>query len=399
VLRGVTFGFDSAEVDEPSKLVLEVTAEQLNKRPGVRVRVEGHTDSTGPEAYNQGLSERRARSVRSLLIEKGVVANRLEAAGFGASRPIASNDTSEGRALNRRVETRPEKLSSLCGEGVGTSSRGEIGWLAADATDVTARFRELLEQVRKGEDVIPPEAHDYLWILAPGLFSDKYPNYMRGNVSALRDHGLRYHEVDLSPDESVRDGAQAVRQAILDSTAEGEKVVILGHSKGAIDAAAALSLYPEIRSRVRTFVAIQTPYAGSPVATDLANCPALGSIVAGLLGAMGENPEAAIELTYGARRKFVSEHPFPERIPTLSLATSRVDWRSLVSTTGYYVRNRYGVESDGLVVPVDAVIPGSRVVYLDDMDHAEVVLAGVPGFINYRASEVTQVLVAMALAD
>jgi hypothetical protein len=62
------------------------------------------------------------------------------------------------------------------------------------------------------------------------------------------------------------------------------------------------------------------------------------------------------------------------------------------------VRNRYGVESDGLVVPADAVIPGSRVVYLDDMDHAESVLIGMRGFINYHAREVTLVLVAMALA-
>jgi len=62
------------------------------------------------------------------------------------------------------------------------------------------------------------------------------------------------------------------------------------------------------------------------------------------------------------------------------------------------VRDQYGVESDGLVVPVDAVLPGSRVIRLDDMDHAEAVLAGVPGFINYRAAEVTKVLVAMALS-
>jgi len=107
VLRGVNFEFDSAEVDEPSKLVLQVAAEQLNKRPDVRVRVEGHTDSTGPDAYNQQLSERRAASVREILIGNGVSAARLDSVGFGESRPIASNDTGDGRALNRRVELVP----------------------------------------------------------------------------------------------------------------------------------------------------------------------------------------------------------------------------------------------------------------------------------------------------
>ena len=58
---------------------------------------------------------------------------------------------------------------------------------------------------------------------------------------------------------------------------------------------------------------------------------------------------------------------YPREVPVLSVATSRVDWRSIVFLTGGYVRNRYGVESDGLVVPVDAVFPGSRVVRLDDM--------------------------------
>jgi OOP family OmpA-OmpF porin len=107
VLRGVNFGFDSADVDEPSKLVLQVAAEELNKRPNVRVRVEGHTDATGPEAYNQTLSERRAAAVRKVLVDNGVRASRLETVGYGESRPIAGNDTADGRALNRRVELVP----------------------------------------------------------------------------------------------------------------------------------------------------------------------------------------------------------------------------------------------------------------------------------------------------
>ncbi len=65
--------------------------------------------------------------------------------------------------------------------------------------------------------------------------------------------------------------------------------------------------------------------------------------------------------------------------------------------TGRYVLSKYDVMSDGLVVPADAVLPGSQAIFLDDMDHAEAVLAGVPGFINYRAAEVTEVLVAMAV--
>ena len=68
------------------------------------VEVAGHTDSMGSEAYNQGLSERRAQSVQDYLVSKGVKAQRLTAKGYGESMPVASNDTDAGRAENRRVE-------------------------------------------------------------------------------------------------------------------------------------------------------------------------------------------------------------------------------------------------------------------------------------------------------
>ena len=108
VLRGVNFAFDSAEIDAASEGVLDVAADTLKECPSVAVRVEGNTDSIGTDAYNQGLSERRAENVRGHLIGRGVSASRLTAVGYGESQPIASNDTEEGRSLNRRVELKTE---------------------------------------------------------------------------------------------------------------------------------------------------------------------------------------------------------------------------------------------------------------------------------------------------
>jgi OOP family OmpA-OmpF porin len=104
VLRGVNFAFDSDEIDPASAVVLDVVAETLTSRPDIRVRVEGHTDSRGAAEYNQNLSQRRAESVRRYLIGKGISGSRMVARGFGESQPVATNDTEEGRALNRRVE-------------------------------------------------------------------------------------------------------------------------------------------------------------------------------------------------------------------------------------------------------------------------------------------------------
>jgi OOP family OmpA-OmpF porin len=104
VLRGVNFDFDKADIRPDAAVILDEAASQLNANPGKSVRVEGHTDSIGTDAYNQGLSERRADSVRAYLEGQGVDGSRLSTAGFGEANPIAANDTQDGRALNRRVE-------------------------------------------------------------------------------------------------------------------------------------------------------------------------------------------------------------------------------------------------------------------------------------------------------
>jgi OOP family OmpA-OmpF porin len=77
------------------------------------IAIEGHTDSRGADAFNLELSKRRAKTVRAFLIVQGVSEGRLTADGFGESRPIASNDTQEGRNQNRRVEFRLTGTSSL----------------------------------------------------------------------------------------------------------------------------------------------------------------------------------------------------------------------------------------------------------------------------------------------
>lgn len=85
---------------------LDRIAQILVKYPDTTIIVEGHTDSTGSDTYNQGLSERRALSVQRLLVDRGVSPVRISTVGYGESRPVATNNTPEGRQMNRRVEIR-----------------------------------------------------------------------------------------------------------------------------------------------------------------------------------------------------------------------------------------------------------------------------------------------------
>ncbi|TXL13283.1 hypothetical protein BMR05_12250 [Methylococcaceae bacterium HT4] len=101
--NSVDFSFDSTTISEAYAPLFDNAISTLKRNSGLNVQLEGHTDSTGPEAYNQGLSERRAQAVKNHLIENGIAASRLTVKGFGEADPIASNDTAEGRAENRRV--------------------------------------------------------------------------------------------------------------------------------------------------------------------------------------------------------------------------------------------------------------------------------------------------------
>jgi outer membrane protein OmpA-like peptidoglycan-associated protein len=108
VLRGVHFDFDKASLRPEGKPILDEAAKILNENANVRVQVQGYTDGVGSVEYNLGLSDRRAATVRDYLVGRGVAASRLTTKGFGKADPVASNDTDEGRAQNRRVELVPQ---------------------------------------------------------------------------------------------------------------------------------------------------------------------------------------------------------------------------------------------------------------------------------------------------
>lgn len=103
VLHDVNFAFDSSALDESSRTALDRAA-RIIKQQHLSLGIVGHTDSIGSAAYNQALSERRAEAVRAYLVAAGVDKASLIASGKGENSPVASNQTPDGRAKNRRVE-------------------------------------------------------------------------------------------------------------------------------------------------------------------------------------------------------------------------------------------------------------------------------------------------------
>jgi outer membrane protein OmpA-like peptidoglycan-associated protein len=100
----ILFDTGQATIRAESTAILDEVSAALRERATLRVAIEGHTDAVGAADANEALSQRRARAVLDALVARGIEASRLSSAGFGETRPVADNQTEEGRAKNRRVE-------------------------------------------------------------------------------------------------------------------------------------------------------------------------------------------------------------------------------------------------------------------------------------------------------
>jgi OOP family OmpA-OmpF porin len=106
IVRAVDFEFNSVQLTAPARDTLNEVARALLAQPELAVEIQGYTDSIGSAAYNLKLSQRRADAVKTYLTNQGISAASLTARGYGKADPVASNDTAEGRAENRRVAFR-----------------------------------------------------------------------------------------------------------------------------------------------------------------------------------------------------------------------------------------------------------------------------------------------------
>ncbi|MDP8220939.1 MAG: OmpA family protein [Candidatus Stygibacter frigidus] len=104
VLHGIVFETNKSTIMPESKIILEKVRESMVVNPDVTVIITGHTDNTGSDEYNRGLSQERAQAVKDWLVKNRISASRMKVIGKGETEPAATNDTKEGRAENRRIE-------------------------------------------------------------------------------------------------------------------------------------------------------------------------------------------------------------------------------------------------------------------------------------------------------
>ena len=106
VMRNINFEFDSAVLSESSYAEIDSLAAFLMDNPLIKIEISGYTDNSGSDEHNMTLSLERAAAVMTALLDREISVTRIEAVGYGASRPLVPNDSEKNKALNRRVEVR-----------------------------------------------------------------------------------------------------------------------------------------------------------------------------------------------------------------------------------------------------------------------------------------------------
>lgn len=322
-------------------------------------------------------------------------------------------------------------------------SADDIGWLQRDpemppVEDGSERFTEIVDSIRHGVHRLP---NSLVYLLIPGLFSNHGPLYFVNTKTTFSKMGLACHIAKIHSEASVEKNAREIKDYIEEIYWGSKKrVLLLGHSKGGIDAAAALSLYwSDLKDKVAGLALAQSPYGGSPIASDILREGQLGDYVnlrklmeILICKVMKGDLQALEDLTYDKRKEFLKKHHLPEELPVVSFHTeaaitpavlaalSRVAHAELpmvgplsesptlplpvivplgaaMAACAQLVQIRYGEKSDGLVLCRDAEVPGSVVVRPErKMDHAWMVYSSLSDDPNEAdASQVCEALLTL----
>ena len=218
------------------------------------------------------------------------------------SRAARRRVTASPRRLRRREQLLGGALSQVAGLRLpipwpGKGEADKIGWIQKaypPAKDATAEFEQLDEAVRAGQDVLPAEAKDCVFLAVGGLLSGAAPKelYFDQNLDALKDAGCRWAGCRWTRTWAWSTTRPSSARRCSRRPKSGKKVVLIGHSKGGLDSAAALAMYPELKDHVRALVTIQSPYGGSPMAQDLLDNPLVRFGLGGAVEALGGSIQA-----------------------------------------------------------------------------------------------------------
>lgn len=285
------------------------------------------------------------------------------------------------------------------------------------AENVTQRYEETFNEIdiHFGKNQIN-NLSKYKVLLVPGFLSDavidlgrfsairftRLGEYFDDQMKWLTQTGIDHERVDIESEQSPEYNAVIISAAIKKSA---KPVLIMAHSKGGIDALEALLTEEDLKSKVKGFLAIQSPYLGSPVADWVIGRTTLSWTAFYLLGKLGGTEASLKSLTLEERKKYHWKNEekilkLTEVIPTISFSSwkdregSTWDWDTLLKWPRNCMRDN-GLKSDGLVPTISARIPGSDIIMVPKVDHAVPVMHCI--FLDFDRIRFTKTLLSLLL--
>ena len=277
-----------------------------------------------------------------------------------------------GKWAAAAIDVAQEKLEDSSDDGEQQAveiEASETGWLmrgswGASGQDLSSEYRDL---IRQGDSaILHPDAASCEYLFVPGLMTERYGSaYCERNRNQLEKLGLSFKTVIMDTDASVATNAEAVRTALLSAE---KPVIIFGHSKGGVDALAALLKYPELQNRVRGLLLVQSPVGGTHVAELIASSSiAVAAAKHVLESLLKGDVDAVLDLSYPKRKNFFKEYSTMPKVPTICFSTTVQG--GPMGVVASFLKSKYGVDSDGLVPEEDSLLPGAAVVRVHGVDH------------------------------
>lgn len=276
------------------------------------------------------------------------------------------------------LKTTGDRLKQSLFEKLEGDSPAEIGWALSTpehehTRNRTREYWETYDSAISTLDLLPESLRHDIFVYIPGLFTQWYPGYMKDLISAMKALRMMTHFVKINTAGSMKENARVVFDDIMNLTLHhpDRKFVILGHSKGALDAATAFVLHPELVPKISAFIAFQAPWGGSAIANDILGAHNRRSVSSTFVEkVLNGNSHSLVGVMHAERKKWINQHPFPlGAIPTISVTTYETSFKSLLKAPIDYVRIRYNELSDGCVATKDQIIPGTNIVEIPGLDH------------------------------
>jgi predicted alpha/beta hydrolase family esterase len=217
-------------------------------------------------------------------------------------------------------------------------------------------------------------------LVVPGLSTNGWNKigipYLDENVAALQAYGYAARRLAISTEAPVAANAAYITAQIKAEAAKGNKVILVAHSKGAVDTTAALALDKSLLASVKGVIAIQPVWIGSPMAELVKDSKLLEAALKAAIEKLFKGSEQAVlDLDFERRRDFISKHPYPAaQVPTVVVRSSfsRTVSKSPLYLNQKYITTKYKLPNDGMVLFKDQAIPGAAAtIDLEDMDHFE----------------------------